>query len=175
VIDGFKDLYQQSPEIQKILNQISKTTNFNYRLTNLVAGARTKSDFYECMDQKRPKWCENQYLIVPGGRVFSDPVALELILAHEVGHMINKVDLPTLEFNDKVDQIRACNHLGSKLINKIEIESEASADIYMSRYFKRFMNSDKAQTHFCHYKAPTNYQEANYLHPYHRQALISCF
>jgi len=83
--------------------------------------------------------------------------------------------LLTLEFNDKVDQIRACNHLGSKLINKIEIESEASADIYMSRYFKRFMNSDKAQTHFCHYKAPTNYQEANYLHPYHRQALISCF
>lgn len=175
VVSGYKQIYKDNPEVELVLNQISKSTNFDYRLTTMVAGARNKNDFFDCIDGQKLSWCEANFIIVPGGRVFSDAKTLELILAHEVGHIINKVELPTEEFNQKVSEIKSCNHLNSKIINNSEIENETSADIHMSRYYKKFMKTEISKTHFCHYKAPKSYEKANYLHPYHRQALLNCF
>lgn len=176
VIDGYKQLYPSNPSILKILTQISPDTDFEYRLSTFVAGAREKNDMMNCDPTwGTAEWCKGDYYIVPGGRIFSEPQNLELIIAHEVGHIINKVELPEKEYQKISSQLKTCNHLGSQNLDEDQLRSETSADIHMSQYHKNFMKDSRIETHFCLYEQPQNYLKANYLHPYHRQALLNCW
>lgn len=177
VIDGYKEIYKNDKNVITALSKISKTTNYNYRLSSFVAGARDISEFsYECdFADVKPTWCDSSYIIAPGGRVFSHPENLELILAHEVGHIINKESLPENEFSSTMKSLKGCNHLNSKGIDNDLVRSEASADIHMSRYYQKYMKPNIVKTHFCKYDQENHvYSKENYLHPYHRQALINC-
>lgn len=177
VIEGFKKIHSNDKAIHQILSKISLGTDFDFRLSSFVAGARDRSEVSGCDSNwgEAADWCQGDYFILPGGRIFSEPENLELILAHEVGHIINKVSLPEKNFSEVSTKLRSCNHLDSKNLNEDQLRSETSADIHMARYHKEFMPSSSVETHFCQYNQKENYQISHYLHPYHRQALINCY
>lgn len=184
VINGFKEIYSHDPDIKEVLSRIAIETDFSYRLSELVAGQREPTDkelSIQCFDDNRPKWCYSDYLIVPGGRIFSDDASLELILAHEVGHVINDITMFEPELRSKAHQIKACAHAGSSIldIDKITTQGEGAADLHMAKYYHRFMKNQSSRTHFCHYPMDATFyiddRQNHYLHPYHRQALINCY
>lgn len=176
VISGYQEIFSDNKAIQEVLEKISLETDFDYRLTTFVAGARTNSDLPICaFEWDRLSFCEKEFVIVPGGKVFSRPENLELILAHEVGHIINRVKLPEKEFDKFTSTLKSCNHLGSSELVEDDLRSEASADIYMQKYFKKFMKQGPPlDTHFCDYEPHKSYQKTSYLHPFHRQAMLNC-
>jgi hypothetical protein len=176
VVERFKQLYSSENGVKEILSKISLDTDFEYRLSSFVAGAREKNELSGCNSNwgEPASWCKGDYFILPGGRIFSEPANLELILAHEVGHIINHVNLPEKQFSAVTSKLKNCDHLGSQKLNEEQLRSETSADIHMARYHKEFMKDD-VSTHFCKYDQKENYLSANYLHPFHRQSLINCY
>ncbi len=174
--ENYKKLYPNK-KVHKILDQISNTTNFNFRLSSFVAGARSKEDLSsDCMVSDEP-WCKSDYVILPGGKIYLKPENLELVLAHEIGHIINDVQKPK-EYTGLIDKIQKCNHLGSKNIKNLkdELEEETSADIHMAKYANEFMDLNKINDHFCNYKATHKYEKKpSYLNSIHRQGLVNCF
>gem|GEM_PF-6736868 len=175
VIDGYNKIYPDNKDIKNILLKVSLETDFDYRLSTFVAGARDKSEVQGCDPTWGvAEWCKGDYFILPGGRIFSEPQNLELILAHEVGHIINKVSLPENAFATVTSKLMACNHLGSSSLDIDQLRSETSADLHMARYHEKFMQEKSVETHFCQYDKKEKYEKSNYLHPYHRQALINC-
>ena len=173
--NNYKLMYPDK-KVQEIIDSISDTTNFEYRLPHFVAGARQKGDLSRiCMMNDAP-WCKSDYVIMPGGKVFLKPENLELVLAHEIGHVINDVQMPK-DYDLTVTKIQKCNHLGSKRIKNLkeQLEEETSADIHMAKYAKKFMNPESINDHFCNYRETHNYEkESVYLNSIHRQALINC-
>lgn len=176
VISGYKEMFEGNTDILSMLDQIAPTTFYNYRLSEPVAGAREVLSFNEeCMwEPEKKEWCKYKLMVVPGGKVFWNESSLELVLAHEIGHFINYIELPENAYQKTMKSLIACNHLDSKKIDIEEARNETSADIYMAKYNKLFMKSQDIQSHFCHYEIPTDYSKASYLHPYHRQALLNC-
>jgi hypothetical protein len=181
VLTNFKTLHKNNADVTRLLDQVSKTTNFDYRLTSFTAGARGTNEFDQCAEYNEdevPVWCQSKHIIVPGGKVFLPKERLELILAHEVGHIINKTSHPNNKFDQLIDKLKKVNHKGSKKIKKAkeELRNETYADIHMQEYKNSFMNTEPIKNHFCHYdKGLEIYNEqTHYLHPYHRQALINC-
>lgn len=183
VISGFSELYKDKLEVQEILSQIAIDTNFKYRLNKMVAGQRVSTDpemQYDCMwEEKKPEWCESPYIIVPGGYVFANQESMELVMSHEVGHVINDVLLNEPELRSKANQIKGCAHEGSSILNADNILGEGGADLHMAKYYHKFMKTKKSLTHFCHYPMDATFyldsRHNHYLHPYHRQALINCY
>lgn len=175
VIDGFKKIYPKNKNVADILSKISLDTDFEFRLSTFVAGARERNELQGCdATWGEASWCKGDYFILPGGRIFSEPQNLELIIAHEVGHIINKVDLPEKEYGKTTAQLKACNHLDSQRLDIDQLRSETSADIHMAKYYREFMKGSDVKTHFCQYEQKNDYLKSTYLHPYHRQALLNC-
>jgi hypothetical protein len=185
VLKNFKGLHSDKQDVVKILESVSKYTNFDYRLTTFVAGARDKASFYECMEdlgEKKPKWCDKENIIVPGGKVFLSNERLELVLAHEIGHIINKTYHPDKQYENLIGKLKKADNLGSKSIkeSKEELRSETYADIHMKEYQRKFIDKSQINSHFCNYEKDLSKEKSfyklgtNYLHPYHRQALINC-